>query len=159
MTTTTLPSLADIYSGAAEILRTLGWVQEVYVADIYPPERPTEECPVCLIEAIFRAAGLPPKSWPDGHDDSEDQEARWNLAEAAAEALAARLGYDRDKTPDADKPDKPYWLVAWNDAEARTLAEVLAALDEAAREAADPEASAPAEEQGNHPTPSERETA
>jgi hypothetical protein len=155
--TTTLPSLADIYSGAARILRTLGWVQEVYVADIYPPERPTEECPVCLIEAIFRAAGLPPKTWPDGTDDSEDQVARWKLAEAAAEALATRLGYDLDKTPYVDKPDRAFWLIGWNDRSERTLAEVLAALDEAACEAADPQTSAPAEEQGNHPTNPEGE--
>ncbi|GAA1614593.1 hypothetical protein GCM10009733_008510 [Nonomuraea maheshkhaliensis] len=160
---TALPSLADVYFGAAQILRTLGWVQDRYVDNGFPPERPLEECPVCLIEAIFRAAGLPPQTWPDGHDDSEDQAARWELAETAAEALATRLGYDLDKTPEVDKPDRAYWLITWNDVKTRTRAEVLAALDEAARDAASQHASPPAEGRAHvsppHRSPAQRKTA
>ncbi|MFI7641877.1 hypothetical protein [Nonomuraea sp. NPDC049400] len=114
----------DICREAHGILRRLGWTQMHYVSSHGPPHQGK----VCLVEAISRAAGLPPEAMMPGararvqHADPAAA-ARYRAVDRTLDVLAEKLGRDEQDNLSAQK-----WLMNWNDAGGRMCEEVLAAL-------------------------------
>ncbi|MEV1170819.1 hypothetical protein [Nonomuraea sp. NPDC049784] len=110
---------------AIGILRRLGWTQMHYVSGDGPPHQGK----VCLVEAISRATGLPPKAMMPGararvqHADPAAA-AKYRAVDNTLEVLAEKLGRDGQQ----DNLSAQKWLMNWNDAGGRIREEVLAAL-------------------------------
>ncbi|WP_431928645.1 DUF6197 family protein [Nonomuraea jabiensis] len=116
---------AEIRRKTAELLRQRGWIRDDYIADSGSPM----ECKLCMVEAIGQAAGLPPLSLCNArrraamqHDPvlKEQYQAMINTIIELATALG------QPKTSIQTPMD---WLLDWNDDAARTVEEVLAALE------------------------------
>jgi hypothetical protein len=120
-------SLADIYLKAASVIRVNGHARGGYYqyeSAGFGIERAPSECRVCIAGAlsiVLYGNPIPPR-YEGGHGEDMD---------ALAEGLLATLGISRH--PD----DTPVMrLAAWNDAADRTGDQVIAALEQAAREVA-----------------------
>ncbi|MER7365963.1 DUF6197 family protein [Nonomuraea wenchangensis] len=116
---------AEIRRKTAELLRQRGWIRDDYLADSGTPT----EGKLCMVEAIGQAAGLPPLSLVNGsrrvamQNDPALHEQYQAVINTVIE-LATALG--QPKTSIQTPMD---WLLDWNDDTARTVDEVLAALE------------------------------
>ncbi|MFC7582479.1 hypothetical protein ACFQYP_00720 [Nonomuraea antimicrobica] len=122
MTTTTELDRATIRRDAAAALRRLGWHQGNYIAK--GPVRLRSRRPVCMVEAIGRAVGLPPATLGRTKCPNVRLLPKWDAAQDLMNEIAVGLGWDlgRGLTQRAH-------LTNWNDRKGRTLDEVLAALE------------------------------
>lgn len=119
-TALTVPGKTEIRAGAADMLRTRGWIKGKYVS-----VSENGKNGVCMVAAISLAAGLP--SWAlaslkPGTKDA-DYLARWNAARDLCAEIAEALGRPAHEIP----PTR--WLSFWNDRPHTTLNDVLAALE------------------------------
>ncbi|MFI9553680.1 DUF6197 family protein [Nonomuraea endophytica] len=111
-----------IRKDAADTLRRLGWHQGNYIAK--GPARTRSYRSVCMVEALGRAAGLPPAALGRSKCPAENMIVQWNAAQDLMIEIAAALGYDpgRGLNPRG-------FLTNWNDTKGRTFGEVLGALE------------------------------
>ncbi|TMR99555.1 DUF6197 family protein [Nonomuraea basaltis] len=119
MTTLTIPGKADIRAGAADLLKTGGWIQGKY----YSTRSKTPG--VCLVAAISLAAGLPAVALASlkPHSKDADYLARWEVAQELCSEIATALGRP------AHEMAPTRWLSFWNDKPHTTLAQVRDALE------------------------------
>ncbi|SDL74652.1 hypothetical protein SAMN05421874_12874 [Nonomuraea maritima] len=117
MTTLTVPGTAAVRAGAADMLRTGGWIQGRYYSE--SPTTPGFD----LVGAISLAAGLPVTELACVKPSSTDPGylARWDVAQQVCAEIAAVLGRPKDEA------SPPRWLAFWNDR--ATLVDVLGALE------------------------------
>jgi hypothetical protein len=120
--------LAEIYLKAAEVIRTNGHYKGAYFepspesgVGILPA--PTE-CPVCIAGALSIAISGQPT--PDR--DASPERAHYDVI---AGRLADAMGIEGDPTLEPVGR-----LAGWNDVDDRTADDVIAALEQAAKEAA-----------------------
>ncbi|TYB71174.1 hypothetical protein FXF51_01690 [Nonomuraea sp. PA05] len=113
---------------AQAVLRRDGWIQDNYA------DRRTGKRGVCLVEAIGRAAGLPPFTLARKKLRRADAHLhpQWEAAHNLIDELATHLGRD----PENDELTPRWWLTQWNDWCDRTPEQVLAALEPPAVEKA-----------------------
>jgi hypothetical protein len=121
----TMLDTAAIRRKTAELLRQRGWIKDDYLADSAHPT----ECRLCMVEGIGQAAGLPPLSLMNAsrrvamQNDPALTEQYQAVVNTIVE-LAAALGQ-----PNTSTQTPMDWLLDWNDDTARTVDEVLAALE------------------------------
>ncbi|SEU46399.1 DUF6197 family protein [Nonomuraea wenchangensis] len=122
--TDSVPAPDSIRSGALVVLRRGGWIQGDYARTRTRKGGGKVGC--CLVEALGRAAGLPPFALARRKPRHTDAAflARWEVAHNLMDELAAALGRD----PEHDELSTREWLTNWNDRTDRTWAEVEAAL-------------------------------
>ncbi|MEV0313571.1 DUF6197 family protein [Nonomuraea fuscirosea] len=116
---------AAIRRKTAELLRQRGWIKDDYLANSAHPT----ECRLCMVEGIGQAAGLPPLSLWNASTRAALQNNpglvdRYQAVTDTITELATSLG--QPKTSSQTPMD---WLLDWNDDAARTVEEVLAALE------------------------------
>ncbi|MEV4079192.1 hypothetical protein AB0J43_02715 [Nonomuraea fuscirosea] len=109
---------------AQAVLRRDGWTQYKYIR--LASDAPIEQAPCCMVEAIGRAAGLPPFALSSKTPPVGVSPARWEVARNTADEVALDLGRDPS---DDDQFSPVTYLSAWNDTKGRTLAQVLDALE------------------------------
>ncbi|MEV0313572.1 DUF6197 family protein [Nonomuraea fuscirosea] len=118
-TLTTVPSKAQIRAGAADLLKTGGWIQGKYYSDN------GKTTGVCLVAAIGLAAGLPATALASLKPGTADADylARWAAAQDLCDEIAAALGRP------AHEMAPTRWLSFWNDKPHTTLDHALGALE------------------------------
>ncbi|TMR91282.1 DUF6197 family protein [Nonomuraea basaltis] len=123
----TLHTTTAIREAAADLIVRQGWHQGSQVSR--HEDKPLNQQPLCVTEAVARAAGLPPVNWGytrcDTHHPNEDGCRRLNLVHDALDEVATELGWT---SPNDHGDNGREWLEDWNDQQGRTLDEVLAAL-------------------------------
>ncbi|WP_336214748.1 DUF6197 family protein [Nonomuraea sp. LPB2021202275-12-8] len=118
-TLTTVPSKSDLRTGAADLLKSAGWIKGKYC------RTDAKRTGVCLVAAISLAAGLPAVALASlkPHSKDADYLARWEVAQNLCSEIATALGRpDHEMAPTR-------WLSYWNDKPHTTLADVLGALE------------------------------
>lgn len=118
-TLTSAPSKAQIRAGAADLLKTGGWIQGKYYSGS------GKATGVCLVAAISLAAGLPATALASLKPGTVDADylARWAAAQDLCNEIAAALGRP------AHEMAATRWLSFWNDKPHTTVDDVLAALE------------------------------
>jgi hypothetical protein len=117
--------LAEIYLKAADVIRANGHYKGAYFepspeSGVGVTPAPTE-CRVCIAGAVSMAVfGWP---LPGGYEDDEREQ-----FDAAARRLADLIGAEGD--PLLEPVGR---LAGWNDTDVRTAADVIAALEQAAK--------------------------
>ncbi|WP_431928648.1 DUF6197 family protein [Nonomuraea jabiensis] len=119
MTTLTIPGKAELRAGAADMLKTVGWIKGKYYSDN------GKKTGVCLVAAISLAAGLPATALASLKPGTKDADylARWDVAQDLCNEITAALGRPAHEMP----PTR--WLSFWNDKPRTTLDHVLGALE------------------------------
>jgi hypothetical protein len=117
-TLTAVPGKTDIRAGAADLLRTGGWIKGKYYAT------GPKKTGVCLVAAISLAAGLPAVALASlkPHSKDTDYLARWAVAQDLCSEIATALGRPGHEMA----PTR--WLSFWNDKPHTSLGQVLSAL-------------------------------
>lgn len=115
----TAVTVADVLDEAAAVIRRNGWTTITYFRR--EGKLPIAECPVCLLGAIGVAVMKAPVLW-DGSPLGLD----------AARSVIDFIDAEAELNP-RNTDDVNYFIGGWNDAEGRTVDEVLAALEGAAR--------------------------
>ncbi|MEV6154961.1 hypothetical protein AB0L53_31930 [Nonomuraea sp. NPDC052129] len=118
-TLTAVPGKTDIRVGAADLLKTGGWIKGKYYSTN------PKKAGVCLVAAISLAAGLPAVALASLKPHSKDMGylARWEMAQDLCFEIAATLGRPAHEMP----PTR--WLSYWNDKPHTTLDHVLGVLE------------------------------
>jgi hypothetical protein len=118
-------TLAEIYLKAAEVIRTNGHYKGAYFEP--SPESGVgitpapAECPVCIAGAVSMVFF----DWPVPGGYEDDERAQFD---AATRRLADVIGIEGD--PALEPVGR---LAGWNDTDDRTAADVIAALEQAAK--------------------------
>ncbi|MEV6033613.1 hypothetical protein AB0L65_20830 [Nonomuraea sp. NPDC052116] len=124
MTAATLAAHNTLRRDAAATLRQLGWIQGDYIKK--RGFLPRHVRPVCMVEAIGRAAGLPPAALGRAKRPSDpDMAEKWDTAQDLIGEISTFLG----RNPQSAGLTPRAWLTNWNDRKGRALDEVLAALE------------------------------
>ncbi|TMR90533.1 DUF6197 family protein [Nonomuraea basaltis] len=116
-----------IRPAAIAVLRREGWIQGTYASN----KPGGHGC--CIVEAIGRAAGLPPFALARTKPRRADIEAigraafmaRWDAAHNLMDEIATYLG----RNPEDDELSPKWLLTNWNDTKGGTQAQVEAALE------------------------------